>query len=70
MKNELMTLAEVARYLNVSPPRLVRAYCNRGTLEGVPLPEPLENVPFRQRYWAREEVRQFKQRVALIHHHA
>ncbi|RPD96891.1 DNA-binding protein [Candidatus Pantoea deserta] len=68
MKSELMTLPEVARYLNVSPPRLVRAYCNQGTLEGVPLPEPLENRPFRQRYWSREEVRQFKHRLALLHH--
>ncbi len=53
-----MTLPEVARYLEVSPPRLVRAYCNRGTLDGIPLPEPLENTPFWQRCWLREEVRQ------------
>jgi len=69
MKNELMTLPEVARYLEVSPPRLVRAYCNRGTLDGIPLPEPLENTPFRQRCWLREEVRQFRQRLQRVRHH-
>lgn len=70
MKNELMTLPEVARYLDVSPPKLVRAYCNRGTLDGIPLPEPLEHTPFRQRCWLREDVCQFRQRLQRVRHHA
>lgn len=72
MKSEVMTLTEVARYLEVSPSRLVRACCNRGTLEGLPLPAPLEKVAFRDRCWAREEVRQFRHTLqrARHHHHA
>lgn len=70
MKSELMTLSDVARYLGVSPLRLVRAYCNRGSLDGVPLPAPLQNVAFRERCWPREEVRQFRHRLQRARHHA
>jgi hypothetical protein len=70
MKYELMTLPEIARYLGVSPSRLVRAYCNRGTLDGVPLPEPLNHVSFSRRYWSREEVRQFRHTLQRARQHA
>ncbi len=70
MKSELMTLSEFARYLGVSPLRLVRAYCNRGSLDGVPLPEPVKNVPFRERCWSREQVRQFRHTLQRARHHA
>jgi len=69
MKSELMTLSEFARYLGVSPLRLVRAYCNRGSLDGVPLPEPVKNVAFRERCWSREQVRQFRHTLQRARHH-
>jgi len=70
MKSELMTLSEFARYLGVSPLRLVRAYCNRGSLDGVPLPEPVQNTAFRERCWSREQVRQFRHMLQRARHHA
>lgn len=60
MRSGLMTLNEMARYIGVSSPRLVRAMCNRGTLAGIPLPQATESAPLAQRHWRREEVRQFK----------
>ena len=70
MKSELMTLTEFARYLGVSPLRLVRAYCNRGSLDGVPLPEPVQKAAFRERCWSREQVRQFRLRLQRVRRHA
>ncbi len=70
MKYELMALPEIARYLGVSPSPLGRAYCNRKTLGVVPLPEPLNHVSFSQRYWSREEVRQFRHTLQRVRYHA
>lgn len=68
MKTDLMTLVEVARYLNVAPLRLVRAYCNRGSLAGVPLPEALDDAPLRQRHWSRAEISQFRDALRRAQH--
>ncbi|MCH9299010.1 helix-turn-helix domain-containing protein [Pantoea allii] len=71
MHSDLMTLSEMAVYLGISQANLVRALCNQGELNGVPLPEALEHLPLTQRHWLREDVSQFKhalQRAHVVHH--
>ncbi|MCZ4057848.1 hypothetical protein O3W44_00330 [Pantoea sp. LMR881] len=65
MKSKLMTLTEMARYLGVSPRQLARAFCNRGSLADIPLPEALEAAPLTERHWLRDDVRQFKRALQL-----
>jgi hypothetical protein len=60
MSKTLMTLNDMARYIGVSPAKLARVLCNRGALEGIPLPEAAEALPLSQRRWIRGDVRQFK----------
>ena len=40
-------------------PTLARAFCCRGSLAGVPLPQALDDAPLTQRHWLRDDVRQF-----------
>lgn len=60
MKLQSMNVHQMARYVQVEERQLVRAICNRGTLEGVPLPEAPASLPLSARRWLREDVILFK----------
>ncbi|WP_439332289.1 hypothetical protein [Pantoea cypripedii] len=69
MRNSVMTLPEMARYLGVPPATLARAICNRGTLERLPLPEAVdEDVPLSRRCWFPHDVRQFRHALQRARH--
>lgn len=59
MSRALMTLPEFARYIGIETPTLARAFCCRGSLAGVPLPQSMDDAPLTQRHWLRDDVRQF-----------
>ncbi|MBN6032600.1 hypothetical protein NB724_004075 [Pantoea ananatis] len=67
MHSDCMTLSEMAAYLGVSQATLVRALCNEGALEGVPLPEGLDHLPLTQRHWLKEDVSQLKHALQRVH---
>lgn len=50
MSAALMTLPEFARYIGIATPTLARAFCCRGSLDGVPLPQALDDAPLTQRH--------------------
>lgn len=60
MKSKTMNVREIADYTGIDELKLVRVICNRGTLDGVPLPEAINNSPISSRRWLRKEVRLFK----------
>ncbi|WP_312056401.1 hypothetical protein [Pantoea brenneri] len=60
MTTALMTLPEFAQYIGIETPTLARAFCCRGSLAGVPLPQSLDDAPLTQRHWLLDDVRQFK----------
>lgn len=68
MNREMMTLPEVARYIGVAPATLVRVLCNRGSLDGVPLPEAVDKAPPGCRHWLFHEVRQFRHALERARH--
>jgi len=69
MSKSLMRLSDMARYLEVPPDVLIRAICNRGTLEKVPLPPAIdEELPLSRRCWSPQEVRQFRQQLQRQRH--
>lgn len=59
MSAALMTLPEFARYIGIATPTLARAFCCRGSLDGVPLPQALDDAPLTQCHWLLDDVRQF-----------
>lgn len=73
MSTALMTLPEFARYIGIATPTLARAFCCRGSLAGVPLPQALDDAPLTQRHWLRDDVRQFDhayKRVQTMQQHS
>lgn len=69
MSKSLMRLSDMARYLGISPAVLIRAICNRGTLEKVPLPSAIdEELPLSSRCWSPQEVRQFRHQLQRQRH--
>lgn len=59
MSTALMTLPEFARYIGIETGTLARAFCCRGSLAGVPLPQAMDDAPLTQRHWLRDDVQQF-----------
>ncbi|MBK4784105.1 MAG: hypothetical protein FT714_07070 [Pantoea sp. Pent] len=69
MRTTLMTLPQMAHYLDIPCTTLARAMCNRGTLEKLPLPAAVDDsLPLSSRCWLREEVRQFRHRLQRRRH--
>ncbi|MFH8134503.1 hypothetical protein ABU178_10020 [Pantoea osteomyelitidis] len=64
MRLQSMNVHQMARYAEVEERLLVRAICNQGTLDGVPLPEAVTVSPLSSRRWLREDARQFKHALA------
>ncbi|MGD9427190.1 hypothetical protein ACLHDD_19285 [Pantoea sp. NSTU24] len=59
MSKVLMTLPEFACYIGINTPTLARAFCCRGSLAGVPLPQAMDDAPLTERHWLSDDVRQF-----------
>lgn len=66
MKLQSMNVHQMARYAQVEERQLIRAICNRGTLDGVPLPAAIAASPLSSRCWLREDVRLFKHALARV----
>ena len=64
MRLQSMNVHQMARYAEVEERLLVRAICNQGTLDGVPLPEAVAASPLSSRRWLREDARLFKHALA------
>lgn len=59
MARQHFTAPEFARYAGIKETELIRAICNRGTIDGVSLPESLNHAPLSVRVWLREDVMLF-----------
>ena len=59
MRRQHVTAPEFARYAGIQEGDLIRAICNRGTIDGISLPEALDHAPLSARLWLREDVMLF-----------
>lgn len=61
-----VTALEFARCVGMKESDFIRAICNRGTIEGIALPEALNHDPLPRRLWLREDVLFFVRRLRLV----
>lgn len=69
MSKSQMRLAEVARYLDISPATLACAICNCGVLEQIPLPAAIDKtMPLSGRCWLTQDIRLFRHQLQRHRH--